>query len=83
MKEARLTFTAVYLKSNTEYIGFIEELPGMNSRGRTIDEARAALQKLAAEVFEEGRRNTDEMHAGACVVRESFFIPLPIERLPA
>ena len=75
MEQGRLAFTAVYLKSEGEYIGFIEELPAMNSRGRTLHEAREALQNLAAEVFDEERRNTARVHAGSDVVRESFFIP--------
>ena len=75
MEQARLAFTAVYLKCEGEYIGFIEELPAMNARGRTLHEAREALQALAAEIFAEERRNLARMHAGRDVVRESFFIP--------
>ena len=79
MTHGRLGFTAVYLQFNGEYIGFIEELPGMNSRGRTIHEAREALQNLAAEVFDEERRNIADAHAGSSsMVRETFFIPAPI-----
>ena len=40
MEQGRLAFNAVYLKNSHGYIGFIEELPGVNSHGRTIDEAR-------------------------------------------
>jgi predicted RNase H-like HicB family nuclease len=80
MEYGRLAFTAVYLQFNGEYIGFIEELPGMNSRGRTIHEAREALQSLAREVFDEERRNISEAHAGSNMVREAFFIPAPIAR---
>jgi predicted RNase H-like HicB family nuclease len=77
METGRLAFTAVYLKSNSGYIGFIEELPGVNSHGRTIDEARETLQKLAAVVFDEERRGAEELIAGKDVVRESFFVPIP------
>jgi predicted RNase H-like HicB family nuclease len=75
VEQAKLAFTAVYLKSNGEYIGFIEELPAMNSRGRTLHEAREALQNLAAEVFDEERRRTARAHAQCDMVREPFFIP--------
>ena len=44
MEQGRLAFTAVYLKSNHGYIGFIEELPGVNSHGQTLDEARDAAE---------------------------------------
>jgi predicted RNase H-like HicB family nuclease len=77
MEQGRLAFTAVYLKSNHGYIGFIEELPGVNSHGRTLDEARETLQKLAAVVFDEERREAEELIAGKDVVRESFFVPIP------
>ena len=77
METGRLAFTAVYLKSNSGYIGFIEELPGVNSHGRTIEEARDTLQKLAAVVFDEERRGAEELIEGKDVVRESFFIPIP------
>jgi len=73
----KLAFTAVYLKATHGYIGFIEELPGVNSHGRTIEEARATLQKLAAVVFDEERRGAEEMIAGKDVVRESFFVAIP------
>jgi predicted RNase H-like HicB family nuclease len=75
--EGRLAFTAVYLKSHHGYVGFIEELPGVNSHGRTLHEARETLQKLAAVVFDEERRQNTELIAGKDVVRESFFVPLP------
>ena len=77
MIEGKLAFTAVYLKAKHGYIGFIEELPGVNSHGHTIEEARQILQKLAALVFDEERRSAREMTACREVVRESFFIPIP------
>ena len=67
----------MYLKGKHGYVGFLEELPGVNSHGRTIDEARQILQKLAVLVFDEERRSAHEMLAGKDVVRESFVIPMP------
>jgi predicted RNase H-like HicB family nuclease len=77
MERGMIAFTAVYLKNNHGYIGFIEELPGVNSHGRTLEEARETLQKLAAVVFDEERREAEELIAGKDVVRESFFVPIP------
>jgi predicted RNase H-like HicB family nuclease len=73
MEEQKLAFTAVYMRSNGEYIGFIEELPTMNARGRTLSETREALQNLAAEVFDEERPNTARTHAGRAIVRADLF----------
>ena len=72
-----LAFTAVYLQSPHGYVGFIEELPGVNSHGRTLGEARETLRQLAAVVFDEERREARELLAGKDVVRESFHVPLP------
>jgi len=77
MDRGKLAFTAVYLKGKHGYVGFLEELPGVTSHGRTIEEARQILQKLAVLVFDEERRSAGEMLAGKDVVRESFFIPIP------
>ena len=76
MEQGRLAFTAVYLRSNHGYVGFIEELPGVNSHGRTLNEARETLQKLAAVMFDEERRGAEELIAGKDVVRESFLVPI-------
>ena len=84
MDRATIAFTAVYLKSAHGYFGFVEELPGVNSQGRTIDEARANLQRLAAIVFDEGRAQAEELLLGKEVVREEFFVPLrPLAHLEA
>ena len=77
MEQGKMAFTAVYVKSDHGYVGFVEELPGVNSHGRTLNEARDTLQKLAVVIFDEERRGVREMLAGKEVVRENFGVPLP------
>ena len=77
MEQGTLAFTAIYLRSNHGYVGFIEELPGVNSHGRTLHEARETLRQLAVVVFDEERRGAEELIAGKEVVRESFIVPIP------
>ena len=48
-------FTAVYRKVPEGYIGFIEELPGANTQGRTLEEVRANLREAAQLVLEANR----------------------------
>jgi len=76
MDAASIAFTAVYLKAPYGYVGFVEELPGVNSEGRTIEEARTNLHRLAKIVFDEERAQAEEMLEGKEVVREEFRIPL-------
>ena len=77
MEQPELAFTAVFLKGRHGYTGFVEELPGVNAQGQTIDEARANLQRLAAVVFNEERLQAEELLEGKEVVRERFRVFLP------
>ena len=71
-----IAFTAVYLKAKHDYVGFIEELPGVNAHGQTIEETRANLQRLAAEIFDLERAQSRELLEWKDVVREGFSVPL-------
>jgi predicted RNase H-like HicB family nuclease len=77
MDQAELAFTAVFLKGKHGYTGFVEELPGVNSQGQTIEEARQNLQRLAAVVFNEERAQSEELLEGKEVVRERFRVLVP------
>jgi predicted RNase H-like HicB family nuclease len=52
------------------YVGFVEELPGANTQGATLDEARANLAEAAALVLEADRALTEEALVGQDVIRE-------------
>ena len=74
METPTMAFTAVYLKGKFGYTGFVEELPGVNSQGQTLEEARRNLQRLAAVVFEEERAQSEDLLEGKDVVREQIRI---------
>jgi predicted RNase H-like HicB family nuclease len=80
MDRPTIAFTAVYLKQSNGYVGFVEELPGVNSLGRTLEEARENLLRHAEIVFHEERAQTEEMLDGKDVVREEFLVAIPPER---
>lgn len=77
MEHPVVSFTAVYLKGEHGYTGFVEELPGVNSHGQTLEEARDNLHRLAEVVFDEERALSEELIAGKDVVREQFRVSLP------
>jgi predicted RNase H-like HicB family nuclease len=74
-----MALIAVYLKARHGYVGFVEELPGVNAHGATLDETRAALRGMMSVVFEEERRAVEEQLAGREVVREILRIPSGLE----
>ena len=52
------------------YVAFVEELPGANTQGATLEEARANLREAAELVIEANRALAAEDLAGADVIRE-------------
>jgi predicted RNase H-like HicB family nuclease len=51
----QLSLTAVYMKVPEGYVAFVEELPGANTQGQTLEEARANLQEAIAMVLDANR----------------------------
>jgi predicted RNase H-like HicB family nuclease len=48
-------FTAVYRKSGAWWAAYVEELPGVNTQGKSIEEARENLQEALTLVLEVNR----------------------------
>jgi predicted RNase H-like HicB family nuclease len=55
--EVRMDYnlTAVYRRVREGYVGFVEELPGANTQGATLDEARANCERRWELVIEANR----------------------------
>ena len=67
-----ITFTAVYRKVPEGYIGFIEELPGANTQGATLEEARENLKEAVELVIEANRALAKEWSEGEEIFREKI-----------
>jgi len=65
-----LTLNAVYLKVPEGYIGFVEELPGSNTQGETLEEARENLKEAVELVIEANRILVNEGVKAQEVIRE-------------
>lgn len=50
-----MKFNAVFKKVTEGYIGFVEELPGANTQGKTLEETRANLQEAIELTLEANR----------------------------
>ncbi|MFL6209557.1 MAG: type II toxin-antitoxin system HicB family antitoxin [Pyrinomonadaceae bacterium] len=69
-----LTLNAVYLKVPEGYIAFVEELPGANTQGTTLEEARKNLTEAVGLVLEANRELAQEAIKGGEVIRERLAI---------
>jgi predicted RNase H-like HicB family nuclease len=66
----QLEFTAVYRKVPEGYVAFVEELPGANTQGATLEEARENLREAVELTLEANRALAEEDLAGEDVIRE-------------
>jgi predicted RNase H-like HicB family nuclease len=55
-----LEFTAVFRRVPEGYIAFVEELPGANTQGETLDETRVNLKEAVLLVLEANRALASE-----------------------
>lgn len=72
-----MQFTAVYQKVAGGYIGFVEELPGTNTQGRTLEETRANLREAAALVLDANRELAEESLKDQDMIREPLLLASP------
>jgi predicted RNase H-like HicB family nuclease len=70
-----MKLTAVYMRVPEGYVAFVEELPGANTQGGTLEEARANLQEAVALVLDANRELSEQSLEGAEVIRETLVLP--------
>jgi len=70
-----MKLTAVYMKVPEGYVAFVEELPGANTQGKTLEEARANLKEAVTMVLDANRELSKESLEGVDVIREALTLP--------
>ena len=71
-----LSFTAVFRQVPEGYVAFVEELPGANTQGATLEEARENLVEAIEMVLEANRALAEEDLTGTDVIREPIEISM-------
>jgi predicted RNase H-like HicB family nuclease len=71
----QMRLTAVYIKVPEGYVAFVEELPGANTQGETLEEARANLEEAVTMVLDANRELSEQSLEGADVIRETLILP--------
>ncbi len=72
----QMQLTAVYMKVPEGYVAFVEELPGANTQGATLEEARANLEEAVVMVMDANRELSEQSLEGAEVIREALTLPV-------
>ena len=72
--DMKLVLTAVFQKFPEGYAAFVEELPGANTQGATLEEARVNLAEAVAMVLAANRELAEEELRGQDVIHESMTL---------
>ena len=68
-------FTAIYKKSGKWYLGWIEEILGVNTQGRTLKEAKENLKEALELVLETSRLLTKKEAPKGKIIKEAISLP--------
>ena len=69
-----MELTAVFVQVPEGYVAFVEELPGANTQGATLEEARENLREAVAMVLEANRELSEKSLTGQTVTKEPFVL---------
>ena len=69
-----LRLTKVFQRVPDGFIAFVEELPGANTQGDTLDEAKSNLDEAITLVMDANRALAEELIAGQEVIREAVSL---------
>ena len=69
-----MKLTAVFMQLPEGYVGFVEELPGANTQGASLGEARRNLREAVELVLEANRELLQDSLEGKDVIRESISV---------
>jgi predicted RNase H-like HicB family nuclease len=70
----KLQLTKIFQRVPEGYIGFVEELPGANTQGTTLEEARDNLEEAIQLVLAANRALSEEQLQGQDVIREPVLL---------
>jgi predicted RNase H-like HicB family nuclease len=76
-----MDLTAVYKKVPEGYIAWVEDLPGANAQGETLEEARENLQESIRLVFEDNRELAGRELEDSEVIKEPVSLA-PLKSAP-
>ena len=72
-----MDLTAVYLEVPEGFIAYVEELPGANTQGATLDEAKTNLREAVQMVLDANRELAGRDLGGRVFCKETLNLSTP------
>ena len=67
-------FTGIIEKTDDWYIGYIEEIPGVNTQGKTIDEVKDNLKEALELILISNRELSEKNISGKSIIKEKIMV---------
>ncbi|MBU4600783.1 type II toxin-antitoxin system HicB family antitoxin [Candidatus Parcubacteria bacterium] len=74
MEQTKQQFTAVYLKRKDWILGWVEEIPGVNTQGKTLEETKENLQEALKLILKTNRELLNKELNKVKVIREPILM---------
>lgn len=71
------TYSAVYQKHGDWYVAWVEEIPGVNTQGETLEEAKENLKDALSMVLDFNRQIARKAAPRGRKIRERVRVPAP------
>ena len=65
------SFTAIFEKIGDWYVGYIEEIPGVNTQGKTLEEVRENLWEALTLILQSNKELAEKGSGGRCPAPEA------------
>ena len=75
-KETIQGLTAVYKKVPEGYVGYVEEIPGVNTQGSTLKEAKTNLKEALVLVIETNRELAEKEIGDKNILKERISVDI-------
>ncbi len=73
-KESFTGLTAIYRKVSEGYIGYVEEMPGINTQGSDLKEVKQNLKEAVILIIETNRQLAEKEIKGIDVIKEKISL---------
>jgi predicted RNase H-like HicB family nuclease len=68
------SFTGIIEKTDNWYIGFIEEIPGVNTQGKTLEEVKENLKEALELILISNRQIAEKNIIGKSIIKEKIVV---------
>ncbi len=69
-----MQYTAVYQKQGEWYLGWVEEVPGVNTQGKTLAETKTNLKEALEMVLEANRMMMKKNRIRGKIIRQRMVV---------